>query len=65
MPWRKHALELAKQIRAEDPSKHILNVVSEIASRWQYYSERCPSAVKLIRAIREWEEQGKLAQPPK
>ena len=63
MPWRKHALELAKQIRAEDPGKHILNVAAEISSQWQRDSERCPGTGKLIRAIREWEEQGKLASP--
>src|SRR5262245_50734703 len=65
MPWRKHALVLAKQIRAEDPSKHILNVASEISSRWQHDTERCPGTGKLIRAIRECQEQGKLARPPK
>jgi len=65
MPWRKHALELAEQIRSEDPSKHRLTVAAEISSRWQHDSERCPGTGKLMRAIREWEEKGKLAQPPK
>jgi hypothetical protein len=62
MPWRKHALELAAQIRAEDLSVHSLNVSAEIASRWQHDIERCPGSGKLLRAIREWEEKGKL--PP-
>jgi hypothetical protein len=63
MPWRKHALELAKQIRAEEPSRHILLVAAEISSRWQHGSEHCPGTGKLIRAIRKWEEKGKLASP--
>jgi hypothetical protein len=61
MPWRKHALELAAQIRAEDPSVHSLNVSAEIVSRWRHDPERCPGTGKLRRAIREWEEKGKLA----
>jgi hypothetical protein len=63
MPWRKHARELAEQIRAEDPSAHALKVAAEIASRWQHDSERCPGTGKLLRAIHEWEVKGKLVQP--
>jgi hypothetical protein len=66
MPWRKHALELAKQIRAEDPGKHILNVAAEISSQWQRDSVRCPGTGKLIRAIREGKnkESSKQASIP-
>jgi hypothetical protein len=37
-----------------------LNVVTEIASRWKRDLERCPGTGRLVRAIREWEEDGKL-----
>ena len=58
--WRHHALELARQIRAEHPAMSKLNVVTEIASRWKRDLERCPGTGRLVRAIREWEEDGKL-----
>jgi hypothetical protein len=60
-PWRHHALELAKQIRAEDPRMHKLHVVTEIANRWKRDPDPCPSTGHLVRALREWEENGKLA----
>jgi hypothetical protein len=60
MPWRKHALELAEQIRAEDSSAHSLNLAVEIASRWRHDSQHCPGTGKLLRVIRDWEEKGKL-----
>jgi hypothetical protein len=63
MPWRKHALELAEQIRAKDPGAHALKVAAEIASRWHHDSERCPGTGKLLRAIHEWEGKGKLTTP--
>jgi hypothetical protein len=59
--WRHHALELARQIRAEHPTMSKLNVVTEIATRWKRDLERCPGTGRLVRAIREWEEDGKLA----
>jgi hypothetical protein len=60
MSWRNQALEIAKQIRAEDPGMHKLRVATEIANRWRRNQEPCPSTPKLIRALREWEETGKL-----
>jgi hypothetical protein len=60
MSWRHHALELAKQIRVEDPRMHKLRVATEIANRWKRDPDPCPSTGHLIRALREWEENGKL-----
>jgi len=59
--WRHHALELARQIRAEYPAMSKLNVAAVIAGRWKWDLERCPGTGHLVRAIREWEENGKLA----
>lgn len=61
MSWRHHALELAIQIRAEEPSMPKLRVAPEIANRWKHDQEPCPSTRNLVRAIREWEENDKLS----
>ena len=61
MSWRAYALELARQIRAEHPTISKLNVAAEISQRWKLDLECCPGTGHLIRAIREWEEDGKLA----
>ena len=61
MSWRHHALELARQIRAEHPAASKLNVAAEISMRWKSDLEHCPGTGHLVRAIREWEEDGKLA----
>jgi hypothetical protein len=58
--WRHYGLELARQIRAENPTMSKLNVAAEIAGRWQCDLEHCPGTGRLVRAIREWEESGKL-----
>ncbi len=42
MSWRNQALEIAKQIRAEDPGMHKLLVATEIANRWRRNQEPCP-----------------------
>jgi hypothetical protein len=40
---------------------HKLHVVTEIANRWKRDPDPCPSTGHLVRALREWEENGKLA----
>ena len=61
MSWRHHALKLAKQIQAEEPGMPKLRVAAEIANRWKHDPEPCPGTGRLIRALREWEENGKLS----
>lgn len=61
MPWRPHALELARQLRAEQPDISELLAVAEIARRWEQDRKACPGTGRLLRALREWEADGKLA----
>jgi hypothetical protein len=56
--WRPHALELARQIRKENPSLSQKNLAAEIAKGWRLQID-CPKT-QLILSTREWERSGEL-----
>lgn len=58
--WMTHALKLAKQIRAEDPSKSQEDLAVEIDARWKEKDIDCVGIARLKQVISEWEKDEKL-----
>jgi len=60
--WKKHALELAKTIRSEEPSTSQDNLATEIINRWKLENPKCVGHSMLKTTISEWERAEKLAK---
>jgi hypothetical protein len=58
--WRPHALELAKEIQAENQGLSQFDLARAIEDRWRL-KIHCPKS-QLAPAIRAWQKQGKLAK---
>jgi hypothetical protein len=57
--WRPHALELAKEVRKNQPAITQGDLACEIKQRWKLKGIRCPET-QLVPAIRQWERSGEL-----
>jgi hypothetical protein len=57
--WHPHALDLAKEIRAEKPSISQQDLAAEIRTRWRLKIKRV-SVARLVLFISKWERGGEL-----
>lgn len=57
--WQPHALDVAIEIQAEDPSIIQISLAEKIKSRWRL-KIHCPKS-QLVKAISRWQQEGKLA----
>ncbi len=58
--WVKHAEELAKEIRKENPRLSQADVATEIEARWKLDKIKCKGHPTLVKHIREMEKFGAL-----
>ncbi len=58
--WVKHAEELAKEIRKENPKLSQEDVATDIEARWRLDKIKCKSHPTLVKHIREMEKSGAL-----
>jgi hypothetical protein len=58
--WVKHAEELAKEIRKENPRLSQEDVATDIEARWKLDKIKCKGHPTLVKHIREMEKSGAL-----